>query len=69
MAREHVAEMFRLEPLDDVGAAEVGAPTVAGDGPGVHAAMLKWIEKKPTRTTTRTKTPRKTAARSRSATK
>ncbi len=35
MASEHEAETFRLEPLDDRGAAEVGTPTVAGDGPVV----------------------------------
>ena len=35
MASEHEAEMFRLEPLDDRGAAEVGTPTITGDGPVV----------------------------------
>ena len=35
MASEREAETFRLEPLDDRGAAEVGTPTVSGDGPVV----------------------------------
>ncbi len=35
MASEHDTETFRLEPLDERGAAEVGTPTISGQGPFV----------------------------------